>query len=228
MAKVNQDTTIREFQNFVNDVYGLSNDRNFSMGDMLSNVERFMMRGLKGVRKKDYEKTKANLLISLSWFMSIMNRLHIDLENAVWKRFPYLCSYCASCPCVCKETKPDSRKDVIADESKRPVTMREFQNMFIKIYPSDKRTVEHAGIHLAEEFGEFSEAIMKYAGEHKEGLFENIVLESADIFSCIVGMFNSLSVDMAKELSDRFQDNCHICHKAPCICSFNSIANFKS
>jgi len=88
MASVKQNTTIREYQNFVKEVYGLSNDRYFNLWDMVINVERFMMRGLKGIRKGDKEKTKINLLIAFSWFMSMMNRLHIDIENQIWKRFP--------------------------------------------------------------------------------------------------------------------------------------------
>ena len=99
MASVKQYTTIREYQNFVKEVYGLPNDRYFGVWDMISNVERFTMRGLKGIRKRNKEKTKINLLIAFSWFMSTMNRLHVDIENQVWERFPYLCSYCSSCPC---------------------------------------------------------------------------------------------------------------------------------
>ena len=89
MASVKENTTIKEYQNFVEEVYRLPNDRDFSLWDMISNVERFMMRGLKGIRKGDREKTKTNLLIAFSWFMSIMNQLHIDIEERVWRRFPY-------------------------------------------------------------------------------------------------------------------------------------------
>ena len=161
MPSITLNTTIKDFQNFVNDVYGLSNDRHFNLWDMLSNVERFTMRSLKGIRKKDYNKTKINLIISLSWFSSLLNKLHIDLEDAAWKRFPYLCSYCATCPCSCKEKGIKSRKHVSRDDSQRPSSLRDFQIMFKKIYPPEERTVEHAGIHLAEELGEFSEAILK-------------------------------------------------------------------
>ena len=105
MVSVKQNTTIKDYQNFVGKVYGLPNDRYFSLWDMITNMERFMMRGLKGIRKKDAIKTKNNLLISFSWFMSIMNQLHIDIEEEVWKRFPYKCSYCVSYPCFAPEIK---------------------------------------------------------------------------------------------------------------------------
>lgn len=228
MPSIKSNITIREYQDFVNEIYGISNDRHFDLWDMLSNIERFTMRSLKGIRKKDYNKTKINIIISLSWFLSLLNRLHIDLEDATWKRFPYLCSYCATCPCSCKEMKIKSRKHVTIDDSKRPSNLRDFQMMFKKIYPTEMRTIEHAGIHLAEEMGEFSESVLRYTGEHKTELFEEVISESADIFSCMLSLFNSLDIDVAKELSETFSNNCHVCHKCPCECSFNFIVNFDS
>lgn len=228
MVAIKHNTTIKEYQDFVNEVYGLSNDRNFDLWDMLSNVERFTMRSLKGVRKNDYDKTKVNMLISFSWFISLLNRLHIDLEDAVWRRFPYMCSYCATCPCSCKETGIKARKQIKIEDSKKPSTLEGYQKMFRKIYPPEKKTIEHAGIHLAEEFGEFSEVVLKYMGEHNDEAFEEISSESADIFSCITGLFNSLDINMAEELSIKFSNNCHACHKSPCECNFNYVINFKS
>ncbi len=228
MASVKPNTTVNEYQVFVKEVYGLSNDRYFSTQDMLANVERFMMRSLKGIRKNDKEKTKLNLLISFSWFMSMMNQFHINIEDEVWKRFPYLCSYCASCPCSCKEKKLGERQKVFVDDKKRPKTLEEFQNMFNEIYPSGTRSIEHAGVHLGEELGEFSEAILTYRGAHKDEDFRNVALEAADLLSCFVGVFSSLGISMAKELSIMFSNNCHVCNNAPCTCNFIDITGFKS
>jgi NTP pyrophosphatase (non-canonical NTP hydrolase) len=228
MASVKENTTIKEYQDFVKEVYGLPNDRYFGLWDMISNLERFMMRGLKGIRKNDKKKTKINLLITFSWFMSVMNQLHIDIENQVWKRFPYLCSYCGSCPCSCKEEGIDKRQNIFIDDTKKPRTLKEFQDMFNEIYPAEKRTVEHAGVHLAEEAGEFSESLLTYRGGHKDEDFNNLEMEAADFFSCIMSVFNSLGVNMAKELSVIFSNNCHICNKAPCVCNFKDITSFKS
>ena len=228
MLSVKPDTTIKEYQNFVKEVYGKPNDLHYDISDMLSNVQRFSMRALKGIRKNDIEKTRTNILISLSWFMSSMNRLHIDLENVVWKRFPYLCSYCGSCPCSCEENKVGERQDLIADQLKRPFSLKQFQHMFEKIYSSEKRTREHAGVHLAEEIGEFSEALLAYRGEHKEEHLKKVSIEAADVFSCFLGVCNSLNINMAEELSKIFFENCHVCKKAPCECDFSFVVNYKS
>jgi len=195
---------------------------------MIVNMERFLMRSLKGIRKGNDQKAKSNLLLSLSWFMSIMNRLHINVEDEVWKRFPYLCSYCGTYPCLCKKEKVKTRRKVIIDNKKRPKTLKQFQRMFDDIYPSAARTLEHAGVHLAEELGEFSEAIMTFRGAHNDEDFNRVKIEAADLFSCVAGVFNSLEKDIVDGLVKLYSKNCHVCKKAPCACSFNYISNYKS
>jgi len=94
MSSLNQKSTVPEYQEFVKAVYGLNNDRYFNTPDILTQVQRFCMRGLKGIRKGEKKKTTLNFLISLCWFMSLMNQFHIDLGEATSKRFPNVCSYC--------------------------------------------------------------------------------------------------------------------------------------
>jgi len=228
MPSVKADTTIGQYQEFTQAVYGRPNDLHWDLPDMLSNIERFAMRALKGIRKGDREKTRLNLIISMSWFMSTLNRLHIDLEQEVWNRFPYLCSYCASSPCSCKEEKVQARRPAPVDESRKPATLEEFQAMFEAVYPPESRTLDHAGVHLAEELGEFSEALLAYRGGHQEEQLKAIVTEAADVFSCFMGVFNSLGLRLAKELSETFVENCHECRKAPCECDFNFVVGYKS
>jgi NTP pyrophosphatase (non-canonical NTP hydrolase) len=228
MPSVKPTVSIKEYQQFVQDVYGLPNDRYFSLQDKLTNCERFITRGLKGIRKGDAERTKLNLIISLSWFMSVVNQFHIDIENETWKRFPYLCSYCATCPCSCKAKKVQTRQPVTIDEAKRPNTLEDFQKMFNEIYPAATRTLDQAGIHLVEEMGEVAEAIFTYHGNHNDEDFKKVVLECADLFSCLLGVFNSLEISLAKELATMFVNNCHACHQTPCVCNFVDITQFKS
>ena len=228
MASIKRDTTITQYQDFVKEVYGLNNDRYFSVGDMLTEIQRFAMRGLKGVRKADQAKIKINLAISLSWFMSLLNQLHIKIEEEIWQRFPYLCSYCADCPCSCKVQHLKERQKVLIDANKRPKTLEDFQDMFKGIYPPEARTQQDAGIHLAEELGEFSEAILTYLGQHKDADFKHISSEAADLFSCFMGVLNSANINLAEELALMFAENCHDCHKSPCQCSFLDIITFKS
>ena len=228
MAEVKPNISIQGFQNFIETVYGPKNNRHYSVWDTLANIDRFSMRALKGIRKGDNNKTKTNLLITLSWFMSFLNQLHIDLEEKTWVRFPYLCSYCGNCPCLCKKIKVQKRKTVKIDNKLKPKTLEDFQRMFQKIYPQESRTLEHAGIHLAEEMGELSEAFHVFQNNHSDASFNQVVLESADFFSCVMGVANSSKINLTKELAIFFKGGCHVCHHTPCTCTFEETAKFKS
>ena len=228
MASFRENDSIAQFQKFVESVYGLPDDRLYSIWDLLTQQQRFTMRALKGIRKGSIENLKLNLLIAFSWLMAAANRLHIDLEGETWKRFPYLCSYCGKAPCVCKSTKPKERYKLEIGESKRPNSLADFQAMFEKIYPAGSRSLPDAGVHLAEEMGEVSEAIHNYLGEHKGEQFDEIAVEMADFVSCIMGVANSALIDMAGELSVMYKNNCHICHQAPCGCSFTQVVTLKT
>jgi NTP pyrophosphatase (non-canonical NTP hydrolase) len=228
MVSLSKNVALSGYSAFVNAVYGVPNDRHYTYWDMLTNIQRFSMRCIKGVRKNNREKTKLNMLIAFSWFTSLMNRLHIDVSEVVWVRFPYLCSYCGKQPCVCKEEKIKTRRRVVGNDSIRPSTIEEFQTMFSRIYPSENRTRQDAAIHLAEETGELSEAFHLYMSDRSDLHFKKVCMEAADFFSCTMGVLNSLDISCADELSKLFANNCHICHNIPCTCTFKSVSEFKS
>jgi NTP pyrophosphatase (non-canonical NTP hydrolase) len=220
--------SIAEFQKLIEDIYALPDDRMFSIYDILANVERFGMRSLKGIRKNNSQKTTKNLLISFSWICTLANRLHVNLEAAVWNRFPLVCSYCGKSPCVCKKEKIIKRVELVRRSTNIPKTMVEFQKMFAAIYPNHKRTLADSGIHLAEETGEVSESINFFLGKHKSKQFEKITEELADWVSCMFGVANSAKIDVSKELVKMFNNNCHVCHQAPCVCKFEFVYKFRS
>ncbi len=220
--------SLRTYQKLVSDIYDVPGGRNFSAFDILGHQQRFTMRTLKGIRKNDPKKIKNNLMISLSWSVGISNRFNFNIEELVWKRFPFLCSYCGSMPCTCKDSKPTKRAKIKRTDSFKPKSIRELQNMFERIYPSKKRSLEHAGVHLAEEMGEVSEAVMAYMSEHKKRQLVEIQNELADYISCLFGVANSSKIDIEKEAVKMFSKNCYVCHKAPCACSISFINTFES
>lgn len=228
MFKFQEKDSLADFQGFIRSAYGETDDRLYSIWDLVSNLERFTMRALKGIRKSDEKKLTLNLMISFSWAMAIANRLHLEIEERLWQRFPMHCSYCGKQPCACKAIKPTARPHLVPDKALRPRSLAQFQEMFGKIYPPESRTLSHAGVHLAEEVGEVSEAIHGYMGEHQEEHLEGIRDEIADFVSCIFGVTNSANIDAAKELAGLYYENCHVCHKYPCTCTFSSVVRFKS
>ena len=228
MSSFHKNQTLKELQDLIGEIYALPDDRLYSIWDLLTQQQRFTMRTLKGIRKGNIERVKHNLLISFSWLMAIGNRLHIDIEEDVWKRFPYMCSYCGSRTCVCKKEKPSERRKIKIDNSLKPENLKKLQEMFEIIYPSNERTLADAGVHLAEEMGEMSEAIHNFLGQHLEEQFNEIELEMSDYVSCVFGVANSAKIDVATELEKMFYKNCHVCHEAPCVCSFTSVTKLKT
>jgi NTP pyrophosphatase (non-canonical NTP hydrolase) len=225
MSHFKKTGTIGDFQEFISRVYALPDDRLYSIWDLLMQEQRFSMRALKGIRKNNIEKLQTNLLISLSWLMAIADRLHIDVEEEVWNRFPMRCSYCGKIPCACKAIKASARARFKKDNKLRPHSLSAFQKMFDDIYPATGRTLADAGVHLAEEV---SEAIHNFLGQHLQSQFDEIRLEIADLVSCIFGVANSAHIDIAKELAKMYSNNCHVCHQSPCICKFSHVSKIKT
>lgn len=228
MASFKKNQTIQDFQKVNAEIYELQDDRMYSTEDLLAQQQRFAMRALKGIRKNNIEKVKTNLLISFSWLSAIANRLHIDIENELWDRFPSKCSYCGETPCLCKVTKVKKRTLLKKKNSLRPRTLDDFQKMFATIYPPEQRTLTDAGVHFAEEVGEVSEAIHNFLGQHLERQFEEIKLEIADVVSCMFGVANSAGISVAQGLGKMFSNNCHECHKVPCVCGFSYVTKIKT
>jgi NTP pyrophosphatase (non-canonical NTP hydrolase) len=228
MASFSKNQSISHLQKFNQEVYGIPDDRMYSVWDLLGQMERFGMRALKGIRKGEKEKVALNLLISLSWVMAIANRLHIHVEDEVWRRFPMYCSYCGQKPCRCQKFKITRRQKLQATRAQKPETLAAFQNMFAQIYPPDSRSLAEGGMHLAEEIGEVTEAVHNFLGQYKPEQFEQIKLEIADFISCLFGVANSAGIKVADELAKLFTKNCHVCHKAPCTCDFAFVARIKT
>lgn len=228
MSRFYREQSLRDLQEFTLDIYGLPDDRQYSLEGLLVHTQRFAMRALKGIRKEDPKKIRTNLIISILWALAIANRLHIDLEDEVWTRFPMLCSYCGKKPCICKTAKAEKRQKTRINNALRPKTLSALQAMFNEIYPDNGRTLTDAGIHFAEEVGEISEAIHNYTGQHLQKQFEEVKLEMADFLSCAFGIANSLGIDLGQEFAEMFHDNCHVCHNKPCSCSFTEVASIKT
>lgn len=228
MTSFSSNQSIQQFQQFIQDVYGVPDDRYYSLYDLLSNQERFTMRALKGIRKGNKQHLKKNLLIAFSWSVAVFNRLHLDIENALWHRFPNFCSYCGHRPCTCHKEKPAQRILRRQSPQQQPQSLNDFQEMFRVIYPPSTRTLAEAGVHLAEEMGEVSEAIQAFLGEHKVSQFDNLKDEAADWVSCMFGVANSAEISIAKELALIYKKGCHVCHRAPCACTYSSVTRYSS
>jgi len=224
MAKFLQTDSLADFQKLTDVLYTAPDDKLFSLFDLVSILARYSMRTIKGIRKGDMVLTKDSLLKALSWLMTVANRLKIDLDQALWKRFPGVCSYCGDAPCVCQERHVKKRVKIREEHGKKPRTLEATQSKMAEIYPRASRTLEHAGIHLAEEMGEVSEAIRRHYSAPEEKHFASIKSELADYLSCLYNIANSADINVAEELAHRYHNNCYDCHTVPCSCDPTKVA----
>lgn len=228
MATVSSDASLHDLQQFVLEVYGVPDDRHFSLIGLLSNQARFTMRTLKAIRKGQGHRLQYNLAVALSWAMAVANRLHISAERAVAERFRSGCYYCQGIPCRC-ETAYDKQRTArrrLRAVYKRPIST--LQGYFAEIYPPQSRTLQDAGIHLAEEMEEVTEAAHAYLGSHQRLRFREIESELADFVSCVFAVANSAGIEIADELAALYRDNCHVCHMLPCSCKYSKVVAFRS
>ena len=58
--------------------------------------------------------------------------------------------------------------------------------------------------------------------------FQKFIGEVYAIPDDAFGLANSAKINIADELSKMYRDNCHVCHKAPCECSFSAVAEIQT
>ncbi len=201
------------------EIYEVQNDRNFETSRMVSRLHRYVTLLLKAVRKDKLQSAGYHLAMSLSWSLALANRFHINLEWELWNRFPAVCPYCGTQPCLCRE-RPDDRKAIERNSEFMPGNLPGFQKMLADIYPNN--TLKDSVIHLAEEAGELDEAVEHFLGTHEPRLFEEIVVELVDTVANLLAVATCLNLSLASEMAKLFVNGCPKCRQIPCGCGFTT------
>lgn len=174
---------------------------------------------------------------ALSWLFSIANYYERDLQKCLFSRFPSICPYCLTSPCICFKTKKQpvsyipaykaskERNDrfSVFTNTNRDWSLSSAISTLAKIYPNNEIIWHHAGpwylvAKMQEEVGELHEAISKFASGEKS--ISAIEEELADTFAWILSAWNiafpSRSLDDA--MVDYYYQDCPVCTKFPCSC----------
>ena len=174
---------------------------------------------------------------AIAWWMALCGKVGIrSVENMLWQKFPYVCTYFHLIPHNndrCKAIKgkskgPDWGKLTEigqANISKKPSTLAEWQTMFAEIYPVTAVEVYPATIgRFTEELGELAEALR--AAPVAPGYF---LSEGADVFAWLMHLQNLIhseqgldSLERGKELTEAFVEaypgRCRDCSNPICTC----------
>src|SRR6266566_8090104 len=115
-------------------------------------------------RSYDPKGAREYLAKIFAWYCALSNRIELDIEDALWEKYPSVCPRCLSPACECLEPpkKIDSeRLTMLALENaqRRPMSLREWQVMFASIYrgPSGKQTVPASRDRVALVFARMAE-----------------------------------------------------------------------
>ena len=93
---------VSDFQNLMKELYFHQDTKRGTNGTFLWLVEEIGELA-KALKKKDINKAEASdeLADVIAWTCSLANLLDIDLEKALFSKYPNKCKKCNSNPCKC-------------------------------------------------------------------------------------------------------------------------------
>lgn len=215
---MNHKLTISELIASNEKIYQVPNDRIYSVTDLIYLNQKSIFEYIKHLQDDDNIKASESLIISLGWLLSLINRYHLDLEQEVWKRYPFKCPSCLSIPCICKCENNNYSKTGRPPVGK-PKDLEGWQKMIGKIYLD--RDIEKLNLALLRGQNELNYVVRRFKKEGKKMYFGNIIDRSTEQFVLFLRIFNILKKDLGVEYQRIFSKGCYSCGKIPCECNFN-------
>lgn len=228
--------SISEFQGYFKGLFGNSNkDRNVEyIYSYLTRNCSYLSRSI--LREGD---NKNYFVKSFSWLFALSEKLEINLEEALRKKFPDVCPYCISSPCICAETakKPPQYKaewEIKRELEHKYLALTNFQpagsfsinNAVLsvnKIYPANRAVWAAYGStyhfsRLFEEIGEVHEAYGAFVSN--ERTIANTRDELADVFAWLLSAWGiqNKETPLSDALIEYYYEGCPVCRSNPCKC----------
>jgi len=176
------------------------------------------------MRKDRRTEIRDKLPRIFSWYVSVANRLKINLQEILWFKYPGICTYCLKeSDCVCgiehpvqisEEAKSDLLRRLRRERNGRePKLFADHQALQKKLYgwQNERILPIQVAAHIAEEVGEVGEAFLTID-------FEKVRDEMADVFSWISALATRLEFDLGQIIWERYPYECSTCKKDICVC----------
>lgn len=172
---------------------------------------------------------------SVAWWLALCGKVGVkSVEDMLWAKFPYFCTYCQQNPhdpdeCAEKKDKyqgpPWELLAQLGTKNERPKSLGDWQRMFSSIYPA-QQTEEFGPSfgRLTEELGELAEALRIFPAA--PGYF---LSEASDVFAWLMHIQNIIDQKKRTPKVDRgliletafcyaYPDRCLDCNQSKCSC----------
>lgn len=213
--------TFSGFQKMFGHIYNKVNKAYYSEEHMLARMTVEVSRLLEVARKDRREEFKIWLPRVFSWYNGTANMLGINLQEALWCKYPGVCYYCLrekDCSCTVEHDHIENREDILRRlkrerKDREPITLREHQLMHRRLYfrQNDRIMLIQTVSHIAEEAGEVA---IEYYNKNLVGLTD----EMADVGSWIFATTNRLDLDLEDLVWKQYPYECEKCHQDQCVC----------
>lgn len=209
--------TVGEYQRMFASIYTRANKR-YSDDRLFLRLIKEISIVMELARKDEREKQPEQLARTYSWLNAFANRLGVDLQEALWHKYPNVCAYCMRPKdCSCAIEHPDiPDKDAVLrrlrrDRSKEPKLLKDHQELHRQLYGKQNRRILPINIaaHLSEEVGEMCD-------DYISGNRGRLESEMVDAISWIFALANYLMIDMAEKIWEQYPYECEKCHETVC------------
>jgi NTP pyrophosphatase (non-canonical NTP hydrolase) len=214
-VKILKPSSLKEWQEMFQKIYGEKNERDYSPADLLLHVEEEAALIDEALRKEKIDDIPQPFARLIAWLIAFCNMVGIDLEKMVWEKYQGICPYCGreeNCMCITYTDAQKPKEWYRNPKGKMPSTLNEWQRMFEKIYGKINKMMWllQVWLHFHEELGELSRDFRLESLKIKE--------EIADVFAWIVAFANKMKVNLEEILWKQYPGRCDTCDKEKCVC----------
>lgn len=212
--------SLKEWQEMFERIYGEHKRKYWTPEGLLLHIVEAQAEITEFLRHQNIERIISRLPVLFKRFIAFCNIVGVNLEEAVWYKYPSICPYCqrtVKCLCITEELTYCAREELDSFRKMvelKPGSLLEWQEMFRRIYGNINKIAwrEMIWFHFEEEVGEVSKAF-RLKGE------ENLRNELADTFAWLMAFIDRLGLDLAEITWQEYPGFCNECKKEKCECA---------
>lgn len=122
IEKLERPFTLRDYQRMNAHIYTKANKR-YSNYDLFLRLIEEVSVVMEIARKDKREEFPGQLARTFSWWLALGNRLNIDLQEALWHKYPNVCPWCLrpeNCNCAVEHPRmPEDERETILRRLRR-------------------------------------------------------------------------------------------------------------